>query len=391
MRQLILLCLILFSIIPVHAQALQSEFVRARMLAWHPSGERLAVGTDNGIHLLNTQFTATAYLNTGSVYAMAWSHDGRYLAVASKTGETCSLEIWQPESLKNIWSAPSCEIYSLDWSTTDDWLAFQDTMEQLYIIHVDSLEAINMVAMNVRNYEWHPQNNWLAFTTQEQTIAVYDVSLRDIVWENDQAVEYVTWSPAGNHLAAIISAGSKTLNLLNEAGAYSMPWPQWHGIHVWNLQSGGLENSLEITDNATRLGRLHWIADGRIGSYYDKVRNEIFIEDVVETWDLNTGHRSSYDLGGGSSRGGTVTWSPDLTMVAAETIWQGCTTNIFHLVSPASQEQMRITGCGAAWTPDSRYVTTITEQGLQHYDVLTDTAVEYVLPESGLQTIHESN
>ena len=209
---------------------------------------------------------------------------------------------------------------------------------------------------------------------------IFDVTRQVLIWKQENAGSYVTWSPDGDRLAGIIAEGSKTVLHSTEIGVFPIIWPRLHGIRIWNLRTNVVDQTVEITDDAARLTSINWLTTDLIGSTY-RYRTEIATGFGVGVWNLSSGKRVFSDsIGFGSSSGGSVVWSPDGRFTAAETIWRIAWTNIF---STASEDyDVNIEGTNPAWTPDSRYVTVIKEderRTLLHYDIVTDTTVEYPL------------
>ena len=121
------------------------EIALIRDLTWRPDGAMLAVGAEDGLYLLDAHFNIVEFLDSGSVFDVVWSHDGQLLAINTRQGDVCRLEIWQADSrsmlrpvatYEKFWLGDFCDSVHARWSPSDNWLAFYPDNSGISIINI---------------------------------------------------------------------------------------------------------------------------------------------------------------------------------------------------------------------------------------------------------------
>jgi WD40 repeat protein len=125
--------------VDIHAHY-QDTTLPIRALAFSPSGMQLAAGVDDGtVHLWNnglacqkpqgqgnnsicTDTSQRLRASTSSVRTLAWSHDGRFLAVGTNDG---TLSVWDSEKPQQplLKTQQKVTVHSVAWSPDNKYLA----------------------------------------------------------------------------------------------------------------------------------------------------------------------------------------------------------------------------------------------------------------------------
>ena len=211
-----------------------------RSVAWTPDGRRLAVASDDGDVTIWDATTgrelARLRAHARGATAVAWNPDGTRLASG---GEDALIRIWDAASFNSVATLRG---------------------------HRDM----------VRCLDWRPDGKWLASGSQDRSVRIWDLASGSVVQNltTKGSVMAVTWSPDGSRLAA---GGSDV------------------AVRVWDAQNG---QPLFVLTNSDRLigfiAAVAWSPDGRwlaSGGSDSKVRiYNATNGEVVQTF---TGHGGS--------------------------------------------------------------------------------------------------
>src|SRR5215472_9433381 len=184
-------------------------------VAYSPDGRRIAVATSTGVVLWNEEQGQVERVLTGPAHLVAWSPDGTRIA----SGAAGSIKVWDADS--------GTLLLSLG-------------------------HAVNSVA-------WSPDGTRIASGGAGSVIEVWDAEsgalLRTLTGHTD-TVNSVVWSPDGTRIAS---------------GSGDFDYPADTTVRVWDADSGALLRTLFGTGSVNSVA---WSPDGtRIagGSFYIKV------------------------------------------------------------------------------------------------------------------------
>lgn len=190
-------------------------------VTWSPNGKFIAAGADNETVVVwstlknqnsnrsNRRNPKKIYKgHSGSVYSVAWSPDGNYIASGARD-ET--IRIWD-ETIR-IWN---------------------DTDEQICREHTGSVYSV----------AWSPDGEFIASASADKTMRIWSASDGQLLHTyrgHTKAVYSVAWSPDGKHVA---SAGADQT------------------IYIWNTSNGNLLRTLE--GHSSNVNSVTFSADGHL-------------------------------------------------------------------------------------------------------------------------------
>jgi WD40 repeat protein len=209
-----------------------------RALAWSPDGRSLAMGTNpvevidpgsgklSGIpYPVHVFWPVVGNDTQAAITALAWSPDGSLLAVgALRPNNGCVVQVWivHTHKLSNSFDCPASPggPTSLSWSSDGRYLA---TASGQVVLAWDTTirKATIIFQQNITartNVTWSPIGPLLAFVNNEAT-QVWDVSTNRLVSGIAGTPNGVlTWAPDGRYLAS--ASGSKVVLLDASSGAH---------------------------------------------------------------------------------------------------------------------------------------------------------------------------
>jgi WD40 repeat protein len=238
----------------VKVQLSGSAFTYA--MAWSPNGQLIAIGTNQGIALVNGQTgaivhtypvstTASVSSSAGGAHlsalvpasgglgvrGLAWSPDAHFLAVAISGGATGTLEVVNAQTGAPAYSLPITGNYvptNLAWSSDGKYLAANVfntepgnstvPLDQAQMIWAWKISTHQLVFKHSGGngtgdtLAWQPHTYNLAFASwtplkgggMTSTLAVMDVASGKLVHQYTVgAFGPVAWSPDGNYLACV--------------------------------------------------------------------------------------------------------------------------------------------------------------------------------------------
>lgn len=277
-------------------------------LAWSPDGRYLAVvPADGTIHLWDSSKNGITQKISPppNVSTVAWSPDGDRLAAGSWSGANGTIDLWDIQSNERTHSRVISEskATSLGWS---------------------SLGSTISVATRGRIVLWDPN------TDVDQTL---EVDWGDILT--------TSWSPDGQYLAAGLQDGS---------------------IYVWDTARNDLFSKLS-SHSDDYIADLTWSPDGRLLAAASCFTGPASAENChLILWDPS-GSQYSHTLLGGRYEITNVSWSPNGQWIAS-----ALTSGDVILYSPQRAQQIRTlrTPFGytvIAWSPDGKRLAAGSEDG----------------------------
>jgi WD40 repeat protein len=194
---------------------------------WHPLDQFLAVATDDGVLIFDTQLQPVTRLYPGEViYAVEWSPDGNNLAL----GREVQIERWQWDYVTRVFSLSAQitsqhPIYALFWSPDGQRLASWESEIQVYL----SGSTLNAGQIKIWDTTtWLLQNVVNDFYTFD-TLSTY--------------ADLLDWSPDGQSIAG----GGDVVDLLADGS----DWTNITGnvIYIIDAATGQRIRTIEFRDS----------------------------------------------------------------------------------------------------------------------------------------------
>ncbi len=163
-------------------------------VAWSPDGQRIAVGGNGDVQVLNaTTGVNIAYYgyHSGTVHQVVWSPDGKYIAVAS--GNT--VQVWDVAALKNVYtySGHATDVFAVAWSPVGTpsaqhgpriasasgdgivmvWDALTGGHLYTYRGHADYYPGHLTSGAAVNSVAWSPDGRQIATASSDTTVQVW--------------------------------------------------------------------------------------------------------------------------------------------------------------------------------------------------------------------------
>lgn len=241
--------------------------------AFSADGERLALGTDDGMVEVQTRSGGAVYrarvLPVGSPTALAFSPDGAWLAVG--TDQSCQVQVWRSDAPEQRWAEDGhlAPVRSLSWSADGQWLASgsQDASAFLWSMEgqwrrllghsgvvavafgsdgtlataatdgeVRQWRAEDRTALRrhlghtgaIRAVDWDPSGRWLVSGAEDDTLRVWDLVGHTESWRRSfpyGAIWGAAWSPDGARIAVAEDRRSSVVEAHHDSE------PRW--LDVW--------------------------------------------------------------------------------------------------------------------------------------------------------------
>jgi WD40 repeat protein len=334
-----------------------SDFVAH--LAWSPIDDRLVSAGADGVARVWNAASSTAeqtlpYIN---VSLLAWSSDGRYLALPVAFGEPApgTVAIWdvamgQPETDT---LDPGYDLFWMeaDFSPDDRLLLIRGLgslpegiadMETIYVLDAHTGEEVRSFTVTdgswIRSCGWSPDGAQVAGGTSEGILYLWDSQTGELLntlvgHEAGRMIAALEWSPDGSKIA---TGGGST-------------------ARVWDAATG--ETILVLAHEApTFVPSVVWAPDGArllTTSGNDDAGAE---DTTVRVWDASTGEELRV-LRGHTSQVTSGDWSPNGRRIVSSSsdsttrIWDAETGDeLLTLSTPAIYYPV------AGWSPDGKYL-----------------------------------
>ena len=279
-------------------------------LAWSPDGRRIAAGgLDRTVQLRETMTGVSLLIyrgHTGSISALAWSPDGQYIASASLDK---TIQIWNATNGTRLttYDGHSGMIYALAWSP-----------DGKYVASTSGGGSDNSVQM------WEAATGQNIFTSHDSSY-----------WSRALA-----WSPDGQRLAVGF----------------------WREVQLWNVAKKCKVATYRGHNNWIRA--LAWSPDGKhIASACE--------DNTVQVWDT-TKERALITQRGHSEWVGAVAWSPDSKHIASVSkdnvihVWDA-TTGTILLTKRGPETSVH----ALLWLPDSKHIVSASSDGTLQIKLLS--------------------
>ncbi len=284
----------------------------------------------------------------GSVMGAAWSPDGKRFASGADKLILWNAADWQPviisEESIQAWDAVTGErvsgsagINALAWSPDGRSLAVARTDARLSFIAADTgKERLQMKVGGVplSSVAWSPDGELVAVGGWDMTVRVYEaargLSFAELLHESaktpgsDILGVHVAWSPDGKYLAS--GGGDQT-------------------VRIWDVRQGIL---LRVLKHKAAVISVAWSPDGRYlasGSFSN--------ENLAHIWDAATG-KLVCTLKGHTDHFHSLQWSPDGAYLASGSpdktvkIWNALQGRLIQTLEHANRVN------SVAWSPDGK-------------------------------------
>lgn len=237
------------------------------------------------------QFTESEWIRS-----IAWSPDGRYIAVANQSGGIWVQNSATEETILTVQSAPALPVYTLAWSPDGGKLASGGEDPDINIWDAATgklIQNLQRQAGAVRTLSWSPDSTHLVSASQEgfpDTVQIWDV-----------ASGRVRFSPTvGEALVAAWSPDGETVAI----GGFGR-------LQVWHVARQELAQAFNTPGYVVSIA---WNVDGTKIAISDTYVPE---NSTVQIWDVPT-EVLLFTLEGHSDVINTVRWSADgLRLVTA--------------------------------------------------------------------------
>ena len=339
-------------------------------VAWSPDGRLLALGTSLGVYLYDahTLEQVAFWPAEAKVFKVEFSSDGSLLAAGLSTG---AVQIWRVSdgNLLRVFQGMFCEVNNMAFSPDGETVAIGGATDHfradptdfaVKVIRVSDGERLPTLEVYPAAYGYisgmafSPDGSLLA-TVSMGEIALWQIpdgqQVRTMTWGGEEAAIHVAFSPDGRFLAAGTGDGT---------------------VQLWRVADGTLENTLE--GHTDTVNDLAFSADGRLlaSASDDKTVRVWQVSDGKALRTLQIGHEVC-----------DVAFSPDGSLLA--TLTEGTTLQLWQVAD--GQPLGRVTAMGpvnaVAVSADSRLVAAGTEAGMVRVWQASDGKVVYTFTDLG--------
>ncbi|WP_414621445.1 eIF2A-related protein [Calothrix sp. CCY 0018] len=289
-----------------------------------------------GVNFQNTAFDQSVFAeNLSSVRSVAFSLDGKLLAVDSIDGQICLHRRSDYQlllTLKGHHSSISTVAFSPDSSILASSSSDDHTVKLWDAQTGNSLKALQGHTAPIWSIAWHPDGQILASGSDDQTIRLWDVNTGNCVSifpDQTYAVSAVSFSPDGSTLAS----GSRDSSIRLWDVSNGQCRQVLHGHTGWItslrfsldgciLASGSQDSSIRLWDQ--KIGKCLRVLEGHTGIIWSiawspdgrKIASANDSEFAVRLWDVDFGGCLKI-LRGHTGAIFSVAWSPDGLTVAS--------------------------------------------------------------------------
>lgn len=297
--------------------------------------------------------------HTSTVWSLAWSPDGTHIVSGS---EDNTVQIWNGHTGKRImvFREHTACVTAVSWSPDGQWIASGGCDKRVLIWNAWSGEVVTTYTKQSawiwNGLAWSPDSVSIASASWDGSVHVWEAmtgKTNTLYREHRGIVTCIAWSPDGTR---VVSGGG---------------YPEC-AIHVWNAFTGqqlllykahmqdseGSRPILEDADPEVEAwqrgpGSLRGVAWSPNGKWIASVG----LRDVFRVWDAQTGE----DLIARAQNrtNGPLAWSPDSEYVATGQqngidLWHIAARKITLNVTPVSQYILT----ALAWSPDGKAIAT---------------------------------
>ncbi len=391
--------------------------------AWQPNGDKIAVASATGIWFYTGDFQDSGHIESTDVAKMAWSPDGRTLAVLTTQGctpNTCNnhLIFWDAQMLQQrpVQTTPQASFSEIAWSpdgTLFAGLAYGvGGSERLLVWNIKSGQIVRDMLHPAADYhasytalEWSPDSKRVAALSEYHVdlIAIATEHITVSLATTPQLADFskMAWSPDGRQLATLmISNPAKVWDTQTGAVLQTLPAETTSGTALaWEpsgkrllLSVGGnlklytwtaaTSATVTLTIGSDHMYTLHWHGNLVWGMDYNFL--------TITQWDARNGQiRAILHAHENVYRG--LTWSPDSSRIATIntayqiTIWDAHSGHALLVIPPVPGVALFEPGFPPpflAWSPDGTRLVSV-DNVVHLWNAVTGQLVR-TLPNSGI-------
>ena len=337
------------------------DFDTANNIAWSPDGRILAIGASNGnITLWDMQSDKqlrTLSTSIGNINAIAWSPDGHTLASGIRIPRTSGgvIVLWDTSTGQQIRTLSGTNGFftKISWSSDGRSLISDGFDQHLSIWDTQTGDLIRTTI--VRDWEtsdWnlHPNGYLLAIGTHEGNVVLWNSRTDEFAQtsiNHKDSINSLVWSPDGKFIIAAT----------------------FRNISLWNMESG--KALLELDEYIGSKDNLAWSLDGDTIAFniyelnYRKSRiillNSKNGEQVAEL----EGHRGQIN---------NIAWNPGSSYYSRFTLATSATDGRVILWDPTSSKELLVLDgnygsiSSLAWSPSGKLIATTANQDVILWD-----------------------
>ncbi|MBO1049770.1 MAG: hypothetical protein HEQ10_19610 [Dolichospermum sp. DEX182a] len=297
-------------------------------------GVNFGLASLSNVNLTGANLTDTFFAKAlGSVYSLAYSPDGKYLATGDSEGR---VQIWNAVTGREILTfvGHSSFVNSVAWSGDGQTLAsgsYDKTVKLWDVQSGDCVRTLEGHSSGVRSVAWSGDSLTLASGSDDKTVKLWNVQSGDCVRTlegHSDWVYSVAWSGDGQTLAS--GSGDNTVKLWNvqtgdcvrtleghRSGVRSVAWSGDsltlasgsgdNTVKLWDIQTGDCVQTLE--GHSSVVNSVAWSGDGRTLASGSN-------DNTVKLWDVQSGE-CVRTLEGHSDSVRSVAWSGDSLTLAS--------------------------------------------------------------------------
>lgn len=179
-----------------------------RQIAYSPDGKLLAVAGSVGIWLYNADSLTEVGLLEGAVNSMAFSPDSKILTSGGGDG---TIYLWDIHEQKQIGllQGHTGPVLAVAYSSNESMLASVSSDKTVRLWNVESQQEVERFALPVQHaygisISFSPDGKWLAAIGSDGKIYLWDVELKKEIENLLKGGEFIAFSPDGKLLASII-------------------------------------------------------------------------------------------------------------------------------------------------------------------------------------------
>jgi WD40 repeat protein len=187
-----------------------------RSVAWSPDGKTLAIASLGGALLASNSGQLTPLNSPTNVYSVAWSPDGRLIA----SGAQDKIEMWSPDG--QVWTVISSQVavYSVAWSPDSKILAagYEDGTIKFWNVNGQNIATLTGHTNIVFGVAWSPNGKMLASASRDQTVRLWSANGNALatLTGHTNDVASVSWSPDSKTL--LTASADSTMRLWSANG-----------------------------------------------------------------------------------------------------------------------------------------------------------------------------
>lgn len=279
------------------------------------------------VNFSGSDFNTSIFTDTfGSIFAVAFSPDGRLLAAGNSN---CDIRLWRTTDFKQLarYKGHTDWVRTIAFSPNGKMLASSGGDEVVRLWDVDTSQCIAILQGHTNRVEsvaFSPNGKVIASASDDCTIRLWDIATGQcitVLQDGNDWILSVAFSPDGNVLA---SSGNEPNIRLWDLGTNQCFKTLQHQGRVWSiafnsdgsgLASGGDDKVIRLWDVNT--GECLRVLQGHTGwvravafTPDNSTVGSISEDQTLRVWDVNTGQCRKV-LSGHSRQGRCIAFSPD--------------------------------------------------------------------------------